>query len=381
MNAHIYWFWVLFCACVVSGAPFSEFAVTQNIKSRMPDLDEFGNLVWQQWYQDGTSGDWDIWRKELGGTQPASLVVGWTGNQTAPAVYGKWVVFEDEYAANDHDIYVKDTSSDAEPNALSANAFDEQAPAIHGHTAVWQRLYDDGTIADWDIMGADFSEPGDPRLFNVAAFSANQQTPAIYRTTAVWQDDYWGDWDVSSTDIWLKTEPVEYPVSATLQDQEEAAVWKTTVVWDEDFGNGDFDIMAADMSDPENPRIFFVTEHAAAQINPDIYEHIVVWQDNRNGNWDIYGYNLITRTEFRITDHTANQTGPTVGGGYVAWMDARSGINAIYAALLDGPSVADCAQWPVGDTNSDCRTNLLDLAQLADGWLSCGLEPLTACQD
>jgi len=34
---------------------------------------------------------------------------------------------------------------------------------------------------------------------------------------------------------------------------------------------------------------------------PDIDENIVVWQDNRNGNWDIYGYNLLTGEEFQIS--------------------------------------------------------------------------------
>ncbi len=46
-----------------------------------------------------------------------------------------------------------------------------------------------------------------------------------------------------------------------------------------------------------------VTENAASQENPDIYEYgpiqniSIVYQDNRNGNWDIYlthfGYNML----------------------------------------------------------------------------------------
>jgi beta propeller repeat protein len=125
--------------------------------------------------------------------------------------------------------------------------------------------------------------------------------------------------------------------------------------------------------------VFAITGDTAAQMNPDIYEHIVVWQDNRNGNWDIYGYNLITRREFQITNDPADQMSPTIGGDYVAWVDMRTGTASIFAAQLTGVPVAKCANPPSGDINGDCKTDLADLLQITESWLVCGLEPITAC--
>jgi beta propeller repeat protein len=40
------------------------------------------------------------------------------------------------------------------------------------------------------------------------------------------------------------------------------------------------------------------------QYHPAINGNIVVWQDFRNENWDIYGYNLETDAEFPICTDT-----------------------------------------------------------------------------
>jgi beta propeller repeat protein len=376
------WIYLVFVLCTIGAASsglFSEFAVTQGIKSLAPDLDEQGHLVWQQWYQDGASGDWDIHTKNLNSTDSSFLVIGWEGNQTAPSISGSWIVFEDEYAADDHDIYAVDTASTADPNTVAATELDERAPAIHGATVVWQRLYVDDAVSDWDLIGADITEPADPQIYLVAGFTENQQTPAVYRNTVVWQDDYYGDFDITSADVWLKNNPVEYPVSLTYQSQQRAAVWKDYVVWDEDFGGGNFDILTANIHNPEAPEVFSITTQAGAQRNPDIYEHLVVWQDKRNGNWDIYGYNLITRQEFQITNNASDQTRPAIGGGYVAWVDMRTGTESIYAAELTGAAVSACTTPPAGDTNGDCRVDLEDFLKTTESWLSCGLEYVEAC--
>ncbi len=34
---------------------------------------------------------------------------------------------------------------------------------------------------------------------------------------------------------------------------------------------------------------FIVTAHESRQQSPAVYEDVVVWEDHRNGNWDIYG--------------------------------------------------------------------------------------------
>ncbi|HII80393.1 MAG TPA: cell surface protein, partial [Methanosarcina sp.] len=57
---------------------------------------------------------------------------------------------------------------------------------------------------------------------------------------------------------------------------------------------------------------------------PAIYEDRIVWQDNRNGNWDIYMYNLSTSTETQITTNQSNQWNPAIYGDRIVWGDDRN---------------------------------------------------------
>jgi beta propeller repeat protein len=71
---------------------------------------------------------------------------------------------------------------------------------------------------------------------------------------------------------------------------------------------------------------------------------IVVWQDNRNGNWDIYGYDLSTGKEFPICDYrysqcypqvTYVQENPGIFSIVVVWYDDRGKDIDIYGAKLE----------------------------------------------
>ncbi len=115
-------------------------------------------------------------------------------------------------------------------------------------------------------------------------------------------------------------------------------------------------------------------------MNPDIEGNIVVWQDNRNNNWDIFGYNLTTQKEFQITDESHDQTNPAISGNVVVWQDNRNGNSEIYAVVLDGPEVAWCTSRIAGDANGDCKIDFEDFAIMASHWLECYLEPAEACR-
>ena len=80
-----------------------------------------------------------------------------------------------------------------------------------------------------------------------------------------------------------------------------------------------------------------------AQRNPDIEDNYIVWQDNRNGDWDIYAYDLYRQVEYAICTADGNQTNPSVGFGnilyepIIAWQDDRNGNNDIYGYKLLDP--------------------------------------------
>ena len=62
----------------------------------------------------------------------------------------------------------------------------------------------------------------------------------------------------------------------------------------------------------------------------DIYGNRIVWQDFRNGNYDIYMYDLSTSRETRITANESNQTYPAIYGDRIVWQDDRNGQYDIF---------------------------------------------------
>ncbi|AKB74938.1 cell surface protein [Methanosarcina lacustris Z-7289] len=78
-----------------------------------------------------------------------------------------------------------------------------------------------------------------------------------------------------------------------------------------------------------------ITTDEADQQNPAIYGDRIVWQDDRNGgngyswkptgNWDIYMYDASTSTETRITTSESCQINPVIYGDKIVWQDNRNG--------------------------------------------------------
>ncbi len=407
---------------VIAGESGSEFAIWPTTDDQeMPDID--GDIVvWQQFVEE--YGDYDIYVADLSTTlkagmnnpdDPLALIIGDANDQMRPAVFENIVVWQDyiiQEGSGDWDIMASDLStslkagdSEREQPVMFAvsNIFgnDEQSPAIHGNIVVWQ----DGDEGDYNIFGADITDPASPAEFSVANFERDQQQPAIYRNTVVWQDSYFGDKDILAADIWQRNKPTDFAVTLAEFDQQHPAVWGDIVVWADNYF-GDMDIYAADLSkltaenagNAENEiqnnnsagsavsavnklvsTEFAITANESEQTNPDIDRHIVVWQDNRNGDWDIFGYNLTTRREFQITNESHDQTNPAISGNTVVWEDNREGNLQIFAIVLDGPEAARCTSKPTGDVNGDCKVDFIDFTLMASEWLECNLEPKEAC--
>jgi len=68
-----------------------------------------------------------------------------------------------------------------------------------------------------------------------------------------------------------------------------------------------------------------ITNDTRTQWFPVIYGNRIVWMDDRNGNWDIYMYNLSTRKETQITTSSSNQDKPDIYSDRIVWTDFSSG--------------------------------------------------------
>jgi len=72
-----------------------------------------------------------------------------------------------------------------------------------------------------------------------------------------------------------------------------------------------------------------ITTNAAEQYSPVIYGNKIAWYDNRNGNWDIYIYDLSTKKE-TSTLNKSDQYSPDIYSNNIVWTDTRNGKTEIY---------------------------------------------------
>jgi len=78
-----------------------------------------------------------------------------------------------------------------------------------------------------------------------------------------------------------------------------------------------------------------ITKDSKDQENPAISGDLIVWQDFRNGNWDIYMYDLVTKKESQITSHPADQINPAISGNVIVWEDYSKSDKRPNICMLD----------------------------------------------
>jgi beta propeller repeat protein len=317
---------------------------------------------------------------------------------------------------------------------VAATGDDEAFPTVSGNTVVWQ--FYNSRYDDWDIQGADISNPAAPVAFGISDLPGADFYPVIDGNDVVWQHQYRpdSDCDVYGADISKRPSVLKYKISASMDDERMPYVSDGVVVWQHQFTDApdgdifgarltgkddppsfpvsagiDIDELApcisgnlvvwhqkaadlpqpfvygADISDPNKPHIFYTTmglgDHEMPCLSdgwlvaretddvapvmvdnlfdpfnpegisssgltacPKIHKHLVVWQDQSNGTWDIRAYNLITHQEFVVTNmRMSDQINPAVyvdtahQRAIIVWQDGRDGNWDIYAALVTGP--------------------------------------------
>ncbi|MGA2121723.1 MAG: PKD domain-containing protein [Methanoregula sp.] len=121
-------------------------------------------------------------------------------------------------------------------------------------------------------------------------------------------------------------------LNTTDSNQFAPAIYGNWIVW-EDARNGGWDIYGYNISSGEERRITPASAGAVAHV-PAISGNWVVWQDYRNGNYDIYLNNLSNHTEKRITKGAYEHSAPAIDGNNIVWQDYRNGYFDIYRRNL-----------------------------------------------
>ena len=287
--------------------------------------------------------------------------------QREPAIGGRFVVWRDyrTFGSTGTDIYGADISDPNEPNefAVCTAVEGQMDPAIDGNIVVWD---DYRTGSKHDIYGYDLSTETE---FPICIKSSHQDQPDISGNIVVWRDNRGDDYDIYGADITNPDEPNEFVICDANGDQKRPVISGDIVVW-EDNRDPNLAIYGYDLSTDVE---FFIVSGEIA--NCDISGNIVVWQDNRDGEWDIYGADITNPNEpneFVVSTADGMQIQPVVSDGTVAWRDYRSLANDLYWLRL-------CGEYLAGDLNGDCTVDINDFSALASQWLDCNIDPPEFC--
>lgn len=117
------------------------------------------------------------------------------------------------------------------------------------------------------------------------------------------------------------------PLSSSGADQINPALSGNRVLW-QDYRNGKWDIYLRDLSDNSTRNL--TAGKLADQINPGVDGDHAVWQDLSAGNWDIVLYDLATSAETVIAAGVSDETLPVVKGNWVAYQSKAAGNWDIY---------------------------------------------------
>jgi len=245
---------------------------------------------WAVW-QDQSSGNWAIYARDLTVSGGAIIPVSTqTLSQENPKTDGRYVVWQARQPDGDWDIYCNDLTSSAGPQAITFTPdWDEVNPAIDWPWIVYQARPNTTNNASWQVYAYNLATA---ETLSVDPSTQDQVTPDVQAGRVVWQD-------------WRDAGPGE--------------------IYFQNLESGD---------------IRRLTTNPFGQNNPAIYDNWVVWQDNRNTESDIYGYDLLRNIEVRITNTPEDETQPRLNGPWLVCLENSLGAAAPNPRIIHLPSLA-----------------------------------------
>ncbi len=240
---------------------------------------------------------------------------------------GRWLVWQDQRNSN-WDIYALDMQS-GEEHVVRDNLLNQQRPRTDGQYVVWEDRQPDGT---WDIWFRKLGSPEAARPIT-ATPAVEERKPAIDYPWIVYQArptaDNSAPWQVMAYNMITGATTT---VDSSGQDQLDPVVQRQRVVWQDfrDVGYGE--IYMRDLGGGGNSRR--ITDDPGGQYHPVIFDHWIVWQDNRHGQSDLYGYNLKRGVEVRLTNTPEDETHPAITGSWVVYVEDSAGESLRNLRLL-----------------------------------------------
>lgn len=216
-------------------------------------------------------------------------------NQYDPEISGDKIVYTDErnLGITGTDIWIYDLATGMESSLIGEPGF-QSLQAIDGDIVVWTDTRND---------------PGDIFMFDLATSVETpipnpgvQRNPSVSGGVIVWEDSLAGifAYDIASS--------ATIPISASGMRPDTDGTW---VVW-LDAG----DVWSHNLITTMTTQ---VTMDAALQAQVSVDGGRVVYDDNRNIDWEIYMTDLASSIETRITTDPMSQRSPKISGDLIVW--------------------------------------------------------------
>ena len=197
---------------------------------------------------------------------------------------GDHVVYVNTRNGN-RDIYVY-TISTGEETAVCTDPAEQDRPAVHGDHIVWQDGRDNTT---W------------PSIY-MYTFSTGHEERIPIGTGGQADPDIWGDnivyenFDDLSIHLFSISKQIEVRISETFPvGHRPIAIWGDRIVWIQwdrviGKGKGVQNVHLYKISEGKEFAVSNIQENASRRWTPDISGSMIVWMDNRAGNYDIWSY-------------------------------------------------------------------------------------------
>ncbi len=329
-------FLVLFLILVssVASASISETRITNYGKASGPAI--YGNtIVWSDINSEVSKIHiYDI------STKKQSQITS-SASKTDPDIYGNKVVYEDGRNGGP-EIYMYDISSKKETQIT--NEENAVYPYIYGNIIAWN------TDSGYSVGIYDYTTK--KKTYISGYYVCGIYNNKIMLVRCINDDGPRKDHDIFVYDVSTK----KMTQITTNGYNEGGDIYGNKLVWCHLYNYGTpeaYDnIFMYDLSTKKTTQI---TTYKSQQGCPTIYGNTIIWTDNRNGNWDIYAYDLITHQQVHTTEKS-DQLYPHIYDNKIVWDDFQK-MNSeemtvdVYMGTISFLPVANFTASPTSGTH------------------------------
>ncbi|MBI4631102.1 MAG: hypothetical protein HY740_05185 [Chloroflexi bacterium] len=191
---------------------------------------------------------------------------------------------------------------------LAASPNDQREPAVDGSTVVWAEKIN----GRWQIIRYDVLKRAKQQITND---NVDHIHPAVSGNIVVWLEND----QVASFNLATNTKTILGKAKQTAKPKVDG----TFVVWLGESAKSDPLYAPIILYDLKTQKSETLAKNQFAK-SPALSGNVVVWEDWRDGNGDIYGYDVSAKQEFAISKAAEDQTSPAIAANTVVWIDNRN---------------------------------------------------------